>query len=105
MRYRQIVETQSLHALNDKEHRALSEDQKHCPVVAKVHHQKQRSREVAVKAHECLQKLQGTKGSEVDIEVNTRFDSTSTSSTATFEPVIECERSEITRPKIDTPPH
>ena len=99
-RYRQIVETQSLHALNDKEHRALSEDQKHCSVVAKMHYQKRRSREVAVKAHESLQKLQGTKG-----EANTRFGSSSMSSTATFEPGIECETSENTRPKIDTPPH
>ena len=104
-RYRQIVETQSLHALDDKEHRVLSEDQKHCSVVAKVHYQKRRSREVAVKAHECLQKLQGTKGSEVDMEVNTRVGSSSTSSTATFEPAIECARSENTRPKVDTPPH
>ena len=103
-RYRQIVETQSLRALNDKEHRVLSEDQKHCSVVAKVHYQKRRSREVAVKAHECLQKLQG-KGSEVDVEVNTRFGSSSTSSTATFEPAIECARSENTRPNIDTAPH
>ena len=104
-RYRQIVETQSLHALNDKEHRVLSEGQKHCSVVAKMHYQKRRSREIAVKAHECLQKLQGTKGSEVDMEVITRFGSSSMTSTATFEPGIECERSENTRPKIDTPPH
>ena len=100
-RYRKIVETQSLDALNDKEHRLLCEDQKHSSVVAKVHYQKRRSREVAVKAHECLQKLQGTKGSEVDMEVNTRFGSTS--STATFETAIECARSENARPKIDTP--
>ena len=79
-RYRQIVETQSLHALNDKEHRVLSEDQKHCSVVAKVHYQKRRSREVAVKAHECLWKLQGTKGSEVGMEMNTIFGSSDTSS-------------------------
>ncbi|XP_044171865.1 uncharacterized protein LOC114957030 [Acropora millepora] len=106
-RYRQIVETQSLHALNDKEHRVLSEDQKHCSVVAKVHYQKRRSHEVAVKAHECLQKLQGTKGSEVDMEVNTRFGSSSHSSStaATFEPAIECASSENTRPNIDTLPH
>ncbi|XP_068726443.1 uncharacterized protein [Montipora capricornis] len=65
-RYRQIVETQSLHALDDKEH-------------------------------------QGTKGSEVDMEVNTRFGSSS--STVTFEPAFECARSEHARPKIDTPPH
>ena len=37
-RYRQIVETQSLDALNDKEHRLLCEDQKHSSVVAKVHY-------------------------------------------------------------------
>ena len=100
-RYRQIVETQSLDALNDKEHRLLWEDQKHSSVVAKVHYKMRRSREVAVKAHECLQKLQGTKGSEVDMEVNTRFGSSS--SIATFEPAIDCARSENAQPKIDTP--
>ena len=102
-RYRQIVETQSLHALDDREHQVLSEDQKHSSIVAKVHYQKRRSLEVAVKAHECLQKLQGTKGSEVDLEVNTRFGSSS--STVTFEQAFECARSEHARPKIDTPPH
>ena len=49
------------------------EDQKHSSAVAKVHYQKRRSREVAVKAHECLQKLQGNKGSEVDEDVKARF--------------------------------
>ena len=68
-RYRQIDETQSLNLLTSKEQRILSEDQKHSSAVAKVHYQKQRSREVAAMAHECLQKLQGTKGSEVDKEV------------------------------------
>ena len=100
-RYRQIVKMQSLDALNDKEHRLLCEDQKHSSVVAKVHYQKRRSREVAVKAHECLQKLQGNKGSEVDMEVNTRFGSSS--SIATIEPAIDCARSENAPPKIDTP--
>ena len=100
-RYHQIVETQSLDARNDKEYRLLCEDQKHSSVVAKVHYQKQRSRDVAVKAHECLQKLQGTKGSEVDMEVNTRFGISS--SNATFEPAIDCARSENAWPKIDTP--
>ena len=47
------------------------------------------------------QKLQGTKGSEVDMEVNTRFGSAS--SIATIEPAIDCGRSENARPKIDTP--
>ena len=46
-RYRQIVETQSLNQLTSKEQRMLSEDQKHSSAVAKVHYQKQRSREVA----------------------------------------------------------
>ena len=55
--YRQIVETESLNQLTSKEQRILSEDQKHSSAVAKVHYQKQRSREVAVMAHECLQKL------------------------------------------------
>ena len=55
---RQIVETQSLNQLSSEEQRILSEDQKHSSAVAKVHYQKQRSREVALKDHECLQKLQ-----------------------------------------------
>ena len=77
-RYRQIVETQSLNQLSSEEQRILSEDQKHSSAVAKVHYQKQRSREVALKGHECLQKLQGSKGSEVDEEVHARLgDSTS----------------------------
>ena len=77
-RYRQIVETQSLNQLTSEEQRVLSEDQKHSSAVAKVHYQKQRSREVALKGHECLQKLQGAKGSEVDEDVHTRLgDSTS----------------------------
>ena len=56
-RYRQIVETQSLNQLSSEEQRFLSEDQKHSSAVAKVHYQKQRSREVALKGHKCLQKL------------------------------------------------
>ena len=59
-RYRQIVETESLNQLASEEQRILSEDQKQSSAVAKVHYQKRRSREVAVKAHECLQKLQGS---------------------------------------------
>ena len=76
--YRQIVEMQSLNELTSEEQRILSEDQKHSSAVAKVHYQKQRSREVALKGHECLQKLQGAKGSEVDEDVHARLgDSTS----------------------------
>ena len=72
-RYRQIVETQSLNQLTSEEQRILSEDQKHSSAVVKVHYQKQPSREVALKGHECLQKLQGAKGSEVDEEVHARL--------------------------------
>ena len=101
-RYRQIVETQSLNLLTSKEQQILSEDQKHSSAVAKVHYQKQRSREVAVKAHECLQKLQGTKGSEVDREVQTRF-SGSTSSLAA--PVETAETKSAPLKEKDSPSH
>ncbi|KAL9978133.1 hypothetical protein ACROYT_G015620 [Oculina patagonica] len=61
MRYRQIVETQSLDLLTSKEQRILSEDQKHSSAVAKVHYQKQRSREVAVKAHNVYKSYKARK--------------------------------------------
>ena len=63
----------------------MSEDQKHSSAVAKVHYQKRRSREVAVKAHECLQKLQGSKGSEVDEDVQARFGGSTSISTTSVE--------------------
>ena len=66
---REIVETQSLNQLTGEQQRVLSADQKHSSAVAKVHYQKQESREVALKGHECIQKLQGAKGSEVDEDV------------------------------------
>ena len=97
-RYHQIVETQSLNLLTSKEQRILSEDQKHSSAVAKVHYQKQKSREVAVKARECLQKLQGVKGSEVDKDVNSRFSDSSS------EPAVEILESRSTPRKKETPP-
>ena len=102
-RYRQIVETQSLNLLTSKEQQILSEDQKHSSAVAKVHYQKQRSREVAVKAHECLQKLQGTKGSEVDREVHTRF-SGSSSLSLVRSARVETAESKSGSPKRDPTP-
>ena len=99
-RYRQIVETQSLNQLTSEEQRILSEDQKHSSAVAKVHYQKQRSREVALKGHECLQKLQGAKGSEVDEDVNARLgDSTSNAG-----PSVEPVQNENSSPKKDALP-
>ena len=84
-RYRQIVETEGLNQLTSEERRILSEDQKHSSAVAKVHYQKRRSRQIAVNAHECLQKLQGSKGSEVDEDVQARFGGSTSSSTMSVE--------------------
>ena len=87
-RYRQIVETQSLNKLTSKEQRILSEDQKRISSIAKVHYQKQRSQKVTLKGHECLQKLQGNKGSKVDEDVQARFGA----STLTCKPSVETEK-------------
>ena len=100
--YRQIVETESLNQLTSEEQRILSEDQKHCSAVAKVHYQKRRSREVAVKAHECLQKLQGSKGSEVDEDVQARFGCSTSSSTMSVETMEKASLSPPRRVVIPT---
>ena len=99
-RYRQIVETQSLNQLTSEEQMILSEDQKHSSAVAKVHYQKQRSREVALKGLECLQKLQGNKGSEVDEDVHAGFGA----STSTCKPSVETEQKNCSPKKKDGPP-
>ena len=72
-RYRQIVETASCRQLSSSAQSTISEDQKHSSVVARVHYQKQRSREVASKAHEYLERLHGKKGSELEIDVRSRL--------------------------------
>ena len=72
-RYRQIVETASHQQLTSSEQETISEDQKHSSVVAKVHYQKRRSRDVAAKAHECLKKLHGEKGSQLEGDVSFRL--------------------------------
>ena len=100
-RYRQIVETQSLNQLISKEQSIWSEDQKHSSTVAKVHYQKHRSREVAANAHECLQKLQGTKGSQVDKEGNTRSSDSTSGSAALAE---STESKSVVPPERDAPP-
>ena len=107
-RYRQIVETQSVNVLTATEQRILSEDQKHSSAVAKVHYQKQRSREVAVKAHECLQKLQGSRGSEVDNDVNARFGDWTSSLDDSSEKVAEsnvCPTERDSPRKTQSPAH
>ena len=55
-RYRQILETASYRNLISSAQNTISEDQKHSSVVARVHYQKQRSREVANKAREFLER-------------------------------------------------
>ena len=72
-RYRQIVETASYRQLSSSAQSTISKDQKHSSVVARVHYQKQRSREVASKAHEYLERLHGKKGSELEIDVCSRL--------------------------------
>jgi len=78
----------------------LSEDQKHSSAVAKAHYQKQRSREVALKGHECLQKLQGAKGSEVDEDIHARLGY----STSDAGPSVERVQNISPSPKKDAMP-
>jgi hypothetical protein len=47
----------SLHVLLPNEQKWISEDQKHSSNVARVHYQKKRSREVAMRGRQCMQKL------------------------------------------------
>ena len=79
-RYRQIVETASSRQLSSGAQSTISEDQKHSSVVARVHYQSQRSREVASKAHEYLERLHGEKGSEIEVDVRSRLSGNSASS-------------------------
>jgi len=79
-RYRQIVETASCKKLSSSAQSTISEDQKHSSVVARVHYQKQRSRDVASKAHKCLEELHGDRGTELEMEVRSRLSDKSTSS-------------------------
>ena len=52
-----------------------------------------------MRREKCLQKLQGTKGSEVDREVNIRFNGAMSRSKA----AVECTQSENTRPNKISP--
>ena len=70
-RYRQIIETESAEKLTLDEQTCLSEDQKHTSNVAKIHYQKLRSENIAMKARSCLEKLQdSSKSSEQLAEIN-----------------------------------
>lgn len=56
-RYRQIVETESAAKLSVGEQDIISRDQKHSSFVARTYYQKISSRDVAVKARQCMEKL------------------------------------------------
>ena len=62
-RYRQIIKTENGHVLLPNEHKWISEDQKHSSNVARIHYQKKRSREVAMRGCQCMQKLLDTSNS------------------------------------------
>lgn len=73
-RYRQIVETESVKTLTKEEQDVASENQKHSSVVARVHYQKQRSRDIAAKkGQECMKKLQGEKGEGVEQYIQSKL--------------------------------
>ena len=74
------MEIASCRQLSSSTQSTISKDQKHSSVVARVHHQKQRLREVASKVHEYLERLHRKKGSEVEIDVPSRFSGNSASS-------------------------
>ena len=70
-RYSQIIETESAEKLTVEEQAFLSEDQKHTSNVAKIHYQKIKSENIAMKAKSCLDKLQdSSKSSEQLAAVN-----------------------------------
>ena len=79
-RYRKIVETVSSKKLSSNAQGTISEDQEHRSVVARVHYQKQRSREIATKAEEYLETLYGEKGSALEMDVRSRLSDKSASS-------------------------
>ena len=56
-RYRQIIETKSAETLNIEDQTSLSNDQKHTSLVAKIHYQKLKSRDVAKKGKDSMNKL------------------------------------------------
>ena len=69
--YRQIIGTESAEKLTLDEQTCLSEYQKHASNVAKIHYQKLRPENIAMKARSCLEKLQdSSKSSEQLSEVN-----------------------------------
>ena len=58
------METESTLRLSSEEQSLVSRDQKHSSQVARTHYQKLASRDVAVKAHHCVDKLKDESASE-----------------------------------------
>ena len=75
-RYRQIIETESVQFLSTQDQAVISLDQKHTSNVAKIHYQKQHSREIASKGAKCMQKLVeiGESSKVTDDEQNSEID-------------------------------
>ena len=70
-RYWHIIETESAEKRTADEQTCLSEDPKHTSIVAKIHYQKLRSGNIAMKPKSCLTKLQdASKSSEQLAAVN-----------------------------------
>ena len=103
-RYRQIVETESSKNLSSNAQSTISEDQKHTSAVARLHYQKQRSREVATKAHSILKELQGDKGSELENDVRARLSDKSSSSQDQDEKTDSSSSDEVETVKEVPPP-
>ena len=53
-----MTEIESIEKLNTSEQANLSQDQKHTSAVAKMHHQKRESKDIAAKAKKIMDKLQ-----------------------------------------------
>ena len=68
-RYRQVIEleSESANRLDLEEQRVVSEDQRYSSNVVRVHYQKLRSRNVALKGRTHMEKLREDKGKAMDI--------------------------------------
>ena len=72
-RYRQIVETESVKNLSREEQDVVSKNQKHSSIVARVHYQKQHSRDIAIQGREYIKKLRGDKGEQVEQYIQSKL--------------------------------
>lgn len=98
-RYRQIIETESAERLTVEEQAIISLDQKHTSNVAKVHYQKQRSRQIAKKGSECIKSLvsSSTKSSNKDFSSNLEIENDNSANTKSdIEPEVNNQVESIT---------